>query len=555
MRKISLFLLLFACFSIPAFAQNTVVISGTVTDMNSTPISGKSVFIDHDSTGFFTYSNVVTTDANGNYIDSIQLPPAMTQGNVYVTVYDCNQAPVSQTVGYNPGNYLLNNVDFQICNSPGGCTANFSSSPVPNSTQVNFSDLSAGAVSWAWDFGDGNTSTVQNPTHFYNSTGPFVVCLTITTASSCTAVYCDSVSLNQGGPTCNATLGATVSSNTASFNATATGTGTPVAYAWDFGDGNNSTGSSSATTHTYASNGTYNACVTVLFSDSCTATSCTQVVIGQAQVFCNAGFTGANQPTGFAFNSNSTSSGTILAYTWDFGDGNTATTTTGTTSHAYAGNGPYVACLTIVTSDSCSSTYCDTLVFNNTFPCQAGFFHYPDTTGQYTIIGVNTSTGTNLSYSWDFGDGNTSNVQFPIHQYAGAGTYLICLTVTSSNPACTSTYCDSVTVTQKMLSAFTFAVVDQSTSANPAAEASASLEMWPNPAHDQVSIRLELQNNAPVSAQIVDLQGRLVFETTEKRLAPGQHTFNFNLHQLPSGLYLARVKIGGESIVRKLMVD
>lgn len=556
MRKITLFLILLASFTVPAFGQGSLVtISGTVTDLANQPIAGHSVYIQHDSTLFFNYSNTVTTDANGNYVDSMFVPPASTQGTVFITVYDCNQSAVTQTHSYNPGNMVISNADFQICNSPGGCTASFSSSNVPNSTQVNFTDNSASsAVSWAWDFGDGNSSTMQNPTHTYNSNGPFIVCLTITTSASCTAVYCDSVAFGSTS-NCNATINASVASNTANFTASGTGTGTPVAYAWDFGDGNSSSGTSATTNHTYAANGNYNACVTVLFSDSCTATSCTSVTIGQSQVFCNAGFTANSQPTGIAFNSTSTSSGTILSYTWDFGDGVIATTTNGSTNHVYAGNGPYLACLTITTSDSCSSTYCDTLNFNNTFPCQASFFHYPDTTGQYTIIGVNTSTGSNLTYNWDFGDGNSSTQQFPIHQYAGAGTYVICLTVISGNQTCTSTYCDSVTVTQKMLSAFTFAVLNQATATDPSVEAGLSMEMWPNPASDQVSIRLELQNNTPMTAQIVDLQGRVVMETSEKRLAPGQHTIELNVNNLPTGMYLARVRLGEENIVRKLIID
>ncbi len=56
-----------------------------------------------------------------------------------------------------------------------------------------FTDNSTGAVSWDWDFGDGTTSTQQNPSHTYNIFGEFTVCLTITNAQGCTNTFCDTI--------------------------------------------------------------------------------------------------------------------------------------------------------------------------------------------------------------------------------------------------------------------------------------------------------------------------------------------------------------------------
>jgi PKD repeat protein len=59
-------------------------------------------------------------------------------------------------------------------------TADFTASPLSGSVPlaVSFSDLSSNAVSWLWDFGDGETSILQNPTHTYKSEGAFSVSLT-----------------------------------------------------------------------------------------------------------------------------------------------------------------------------------------------------------------------------------------------------------------------------------------------------------------------------------------------------------------------------------------
>ena len=63
-------------------------------------------------------------------------------------------------------------------------TAAFSGTPTtggPPPLLVNFTDQSAGnPTSWLWDFGDGNTSTEQNPTHTYGAAGVFDVSLTVT---------------------------------------------------------------------------------------------------------------------------------------------------------------------------------------------------------------------------------------------------------------------------------------------------------------------------------------------------------------------------------------
>lgn len=67
--------------------------------------------------------------------------------------------------------------------------------------QIQFNDGSStndpgGITSYLWDFGDGNTSTLKNPDHFYTSGGPYTVCLTITTAEGCSNKWCDLITVN-----------------------------------------------------------------------------------------------------------------------------------------------------------------------------------------------------------------------------------------------------------------------------------------------------------------------------------------------------------------------
>lgn len=62
----------------------------------------------------------------------------------------------------------------------------------------------------------------------------------------------------------------------------------------------------------------------------------------------------------------------------------------------------------------------------------------------YVVNFLDFSTGSNLNYNWDFGDGHTSTQHQPVHTYNAQGAFQVCLTV--SNVFCSSTFCDSVVI-------------------------------------------------------------------------------------------------------------
>ena len=96
---------------------------------------------------------------------------------------------------------------FTILYSQAQCQADFSY--MQNGPTTIFTDLSTMqstnySVTWDWDFGDGNTSTQQNPVHTY-SNGIYSPCLTVTFFDStiinyCTSIYCDSLLIGNGLP-------------------------------------------------------------------------------------------------------------------------------------------------------------------------------------------------------------------------------------------------------------------------------------------------------------------------------------------------------------------
>lgn len=73
---------------------------------------------------------------------------------------------------------------------------NFSSTPQVNPLQYQFNDLTTGATSWQWNFGDMNTSTLQNPLHTYSTTGNYAVKLIVTDAQSCVDTVTQNVTVN-----------------------------------------------------------------------------------------------------------------------------------------------------------------------------------------------------------------------------------------------------------------------------------------------------------------------------------------------------------------------
>jgi len=149
----------------------------------------------------------------------------------------------------------------------------------------------------------------------------------------------------------------------------------------------------------------------------------------------------------------STSVNPITSWSWSFGDG------TGSGEqypvHTYGSAGTYNVCLTIESEYAgamCTDTYCMDVVVQNGGgnDCFADFYYTIDSVGgDYTVIhfyDLSTPLGSIDSWYWDFGDGNTSTEQNPVHTFNASGEYYVCLTITADSGFCTSTYCELVYV-------------------------------------------------------------------------------------------------------------
>jgi PKD repeat protein len=128
---------------------------------------------------------------------------------------------------------------------------------------VQFTDQSTNSpTSWSWDFGDGTTSTAQNPMHIYTTTGSFTVSLTVTNAGGTnTLTNTNYITVNALAPTALFIADLTSGSGSLTVQFTDQSTGTsPMTYLWDFGDSTTSTAQNP--THTYTT-GSYTVTLTV----------------------------------------------------------------------------------------------------------------------------------------------------------------------------------------------------------------------------------------------------------------------------------------------------
>ncbi len=298
---------------------------------------------------------------------------------------------------------------------------------------VNFTDASnpgTSAASYHWDFGDGGTSSAQNPSHTYTTIGNFTVTETVTNSYGS-----DTATGQVVFPAIAAfTPGATVIQTGDSIAFTNTSTGTsPLTYAWEFGDGTTSTDTSPShafnlavnSTTPCASSGscTVKLTVTNAWSDPQAPSTATATINFKPRAGFTPGQTTIQVGDTVSFTNTSTGNET-LDYAWNIGDG--ATSIEKNPQHQYLTAGNYPVTLTV--SNSYGS---DTATGQVNFPAKAAFT--PSATVIQTgdsITFTNTSTGsTPLSYSWDFGDGSPASTDVsPVHTYLTAGDYTVTLT-------------------------------------------------------------------------------------------------------------------------------
>jgi len=343
-----------------------------------------------------------------------------------------------RTYGAIPTNPMLNDVNYTTETAFYNCqadTADFSwlsySQCTNDSTQFTstYTTNSGFSTGFLWDFGDGNTSTLQNPNHLYATAGNYNVqlivnwgCIADTVTKSITITTGSAPVFgfytNPADTICNSNVSYIIQSLTADSIFVDFGDATPTITV------NNSTFFSN---HNYVP-GTYNlvsyaynACgVDTLYDTLTVINPPTSIFSVPSNSFC------LSQSTAF---NNSSTAGTlpITNWNWEFGDGSTSNLQSPT--YAFNNEGTYSVTLTATDAFGCSnsSTQNITLTADNSIASITYSVGCPCTDFSFT------STGTATSWSWDFGDGNTSTTQNPNYSYTMPGQYYVSVVGTNAS--------------------------------------------------------------------------------------------------------------------------
>lgn len=328
-------------------------------------------------------------------------------------------------------------------------------------TPVHFTDLTTNSpTSWYWDFGDGHSSTLQNPTEIYMANGVYNVTLTATNNNGQNTLekvdYID-VGVPPTADFTTAIPSFQVGSETQYVQFTDTSYGNPVTWSWNFGDGTTYSGQEPPL-HLYNHVGSYTVSLTVTNAFGQNTKTESNLINVRAGPLVN--FTAdrttvsVNQYVSFT----DLSAGNPTSWSWNFGDG--ATSSEQNPSHAYNQVGVYSVMLTA--SDGYTQNSLTKLNYITVTNLPSADFVGTPTRGisPFTVAFTDKSVGNPTGWSWDFGDGTTSNEQNPSHVYTTSGNqitnnYTVSLTVTNSNGANTETKVDYIHVTQTPIADFT----------------------------------------------------------------------------------------------------
>jgi gliding motility-associated-like protein len=329
----------------------------------------------------------------------------------------------------------------------------FTAGSVCAASQVNFQDMSTvsqGSINtWNWNFGDGNTSNVQNPLYAYTGSGLFQATLVVSTAAGCSDTIMHEVTIYDN-PVPQFSAQSVCDGNSVSFiNGSYIYDGNISMYNWNFGDG--ATSSALDPTHQYAQPGTYNVTLIVTSDLGCFASVTNQITVYPSPV-ATAVVSPACLGTNVVFNNNSTlSSGSIFNTFWSFGDGSSSNDLS--PSHIYVQDGTFNALLVITSDMGCIDSLNIPITIH---PLPEALFSSPGTcfgsqiqlTDQSVI-----SSGSITNWNWNFGDNGTSSAQNPSHLYTQPGSYQVYLNVTS-NFGCVDTVMSTVNIFPVPVAAF-----------------------------------------------------------------------------------------------------
>nr|WP_155398204.1 PKD domain-containing protein [Methanosarcina barkeri] len=291
---------------------------------------------------------------NGIHIDgnSFKSNIVKIQNNILINVY-----PPTLSYGIivkNVQNAKITGNKISKNQKPSVPVASFYASPKSGKTplKVKFTDKSTGKlIKWKWNFGDGKSSTAQNPIHKYSKAGKYTVKLTVTNAAGSNTVTKSKYIIVTAKPVASFYASPKSGKTPLKVKFTDKSTGNPTKWKWNFGDGKSSTAQNP--THKYSKAGKYT--VKLMATNAAGSNTVTKskyiIVTAKPVASFYASPKSGKTPLKVKFTDKST--GNPTKWKWNFGDGKSSTAQNPT--HKYSKAGKYTVKLA-VTNAAGSST-------------------------------------------------------------------------------------------------------------------------------------------------------------------------------------------------------
>lgn len=290
-----------------------------------------------------------------------------------------------------------------------------------NQLTVAFTNTSVNGIDYVWDFGDGTSSTDQDPPpHFYGTPGSYTITLRVVNGQGCQDIATQVVHVYVP-PQVQIGAQNVCEGVVAQFaDLTVTEPGNPItSWAWDFGDG--TTAAVQSPSHLYGAAGGYTVTL-VATTPYCSGSGSLPVVVeAKPEASFVPDYSLGCSPLTVAFNN--TSVGGVNAI-WSFGDGGASNDLS--PSHTYINLGTQNVDHTVQLIMNSAFGCADTATAQITVaPGVHALFSHNAQPGCAPLSATftNTSTGAD-SYQWDFGDGATSTAESPSHVYVNTTLFL-----------------------------------------------------------------------------------------------------------------------------------
>jgi gliding motility-associated-like protein len=322
---------------------------------------------------------------------------------------------------------------------------------------VNTTAISGSVTSYNWNFGDpasgaANTSTLQNPTHFYSTTNNYNITLNIISNLNCASsnVFSLTVFPNPVAAFTYTTLDFCSLPYTFVNTSSVSNIGASTIVSNNWVIGNVSSSQANPGTVNFPSNGNYPVSLIVTTNHNCSDTLISNILVHPLPQL---DFTLTPSCLNVPVNIQSTASispvpsatSNVASYSWDFGDATFSTSLT-PLPHNYTASGIKTVNFSATSNMGCSSNLTKTV---EVYPIPTVTFTSSDSTcignAKQFISTHSIASGTVFSLNWDFGDGTIGSNQTTSHTYSTSGDFVVTFSATT-NHECVSTLIKNVTV-------------------------------------------------------------------------------------------------------------